>query len=594
MVRAPLLIGLLLTAAPASDVVSQELTGLQGVWIQWENPPNSAKGVRSFVFVKDRIISRHVRFDKNEKPQMTEEELAQFTLDPSASPKALDMTMLSGPHKGKMLRVAYFMKDGGLTLVLPTDPDAPRPTTIKDGLALHLLRAEKVAKMLERMGAARLPPPEDPFPPSQPDPQTLYLDIAADGSLVAGDNERLEKQSEWEAYIREHAPPAGKTAGRRSTVMIRCHRQAEFGRLAAVARFCREASIPVVKVRHQLKGPPPRTVELEYLPPDWRRPELASDILASARATYDGELSTVIVKDDGDPLARSSLSDLTTLLKEKRANAHLPDCLALAIESGLSHAAAAEVIEACLAAGFRHVVFVASEEWPVASRGDGSPLDPESAARINEEIRAIYRTDLPTAPPDRAKLAHQLRGSARACDDAPVRRALLEQTAELAQGSDAPLLLKVCAELGQDSNYGDWSRLLALLAKAPPSRELVACAWKLAGAATVRDDPQAAAQFLEVAEQSARAINDRDLLNQVRERRQELQGPSSFTPKRPTVRSAARSIKPPTAAPSQDAFPDILILAAFVLFALALLAGAAFWILHRKPARVTHPPGSVP
>jgi uncharacterized protein (TIGR03067 family) len=69
-------------------------------------------------------------------------------LDPSRSPKEIDLTGADGPGKGRTLKGIYKLENERLTICLPEGekkfaPDTPRPTGFKGGEGRSLLVLEK-------------------------------------------------------------------------------------------------------------------------------------------------------------------------------------------------------------------------------------------------------------------------------------------------------------------------------------------------------------------------------------------------------------------------------------------------------------------
>jgi RNA polymerase sigma-70 factor (ECF subfamily) len=81
-------------------------------------------------------------------PGPAEDGKASFTLDPTRSPKALDMTAMNGPFKGKTILCIYKLEGDRLTICLgggkADEPGSrPRPEAFDGGAGRSLLVLER-------------------------------------------------------------------------------------------------------------------------------------------------------------------------------------------------------------------------------------------------------------------------------------------------------------------------------------------------------------------------------------------------------------------------------------------------------------------
>ncbi|MBL8822807.1 MAG: TIGR03067 domain-containing protein [Planctomycetia bacterium] len=120
-----LLIGLLM---PVADEPKQaDLTAMQGEWgctLNIRNGQRQPDDVAETLFrdVKDDVVIVSL-FDKALQK-------SKIKLNPQASPKEIDSTMLDGPAKDKVSLGIYEFKDGQLYLCV-AQPGQPRPTSFE-------------------------------------------------------------------------------------------------------------------------------------------------------------------------------------------------------------------------------------------------------------------------------------------------------------------------------------------------------------------------------------------------------------------------------------------------------------------------------
>jgi uncharacterized protein (TIGR03067 family) len=134
--------GLVLTAVNAQDdAAKKDLESLQGVWqfvsleVEGKGPPDDP-GKPIKLTIKGNKGSHPGRDGKIEE--------AIIRLDPSRKPKAIDMSPLSGPDKGKAALGIYFM-DGDMLKICAATIGKDRPTEFKadKNVVLMVLKRER-------------------------------------------------------------------------------------------------------------------------------------------------------------------------------------------------------------------------------------------------------------------------------------------------------------------------------------------------------------------------------------------------------------------------------------------------------------------
>lgn len=143
-------VGLAAAEQPKKDLPKKQQERLEGMWIivaSANEPgatPNYSKGVPVFEITADKFT--FAVWKKDEKQLIKREESgdqAIYTTDTSKKPMAIDVTLQSGPSKGKVVKGIYLLKGDELTIALP-EPGKERPTDFspkKDVLVYSLKRA---------------------------------------------------------------------------------------------------------------------------------------------------------------------------------------------------------------------------------------------------------------------------------------------------------------------------------------------------------------------------------------------------------------------------------------------------------------------
>jgi uncharacterized protein (TIGR03067 family) len=122
---------------------------MQGIWLVESFLDSDPKGGIPPDIVKD--FRALVQGDKltvllKDKDKIKDKDVMslKFTLDPSKSLKAVDLTYLDGPEKGKMV-LAIYKFDGDKLVMAINDPGLPRPTafTTKEGTKVFVITLKR-------------------------------------------------------------------------------------------------------------------------------------------------------------------------------------------------------------------------------------------------------------------------------------------------------------------------------------------------------------------------------------------------------------------------------------------------------------------
>jgi uncharacterized protein (TIGR03067 family) len=137
-------LGLLLAAAQADDeAVKKEVARLKGQWSVVEIiSPDGQKAPPEVV--KDRKMTI-----MDDKMSLTNKEKATnlgYKINLAKTPKEIDLVVLDGPVKGKMVKAIYSLEGETLKICLP-DPDTDRPKdftpNVKSGTGVLTLKKDK-------------------------------------------------------------------------------------------------------------------------------------------------------------------------------------------------------------------------------------------------------------------------------------------------------------------------------------------------------------------------------------------------------------------------------------------------------------------
>ncbi len=137
-----LAVGLVLTAAGAQDdAAKKDLESLQGVW-QFVSLEVEGKGLPEDPDKPIKLIVKGNRAIHPGREGKNKETIIR--LDPSRKPKAIDMSPLAGPDKGKAALGIYAI-DGDMLKICAGTLGKDRPTEFKAGknVVLMVLKREK-------------------------------------------------------------------------------------------------------------------------------------------------------------------------------------------------------------------------------------------------------------------------------------------------------------------------------------------------------------------------------------------------------------------------------------------------------------------
>jgi uncharacterized protein (TIGR03067 family) len=133
---AVLLLAFLVEPAPAADTAKQEQEKLQGNWTVTAYTA-SGKKAEAKEFAAWRLIVSGNEMTARDGIDLLSAYV--FKLDPSATPRLIDLDVTSGPDKDKKVLGLYKLEGETLTVCV-AEPDKPRPTAFasKEGSG-HLL-----------------------------------------------------------------------------------------------------------------------------------------------------------------------------------------------------------------------------------------------------------------------------------------------------------------------------------------------------------------------------------------------------------------------------------------------------------------------
>jgi RNA polymerase sigma-70 factor (ECF subfamily) len=137
------LLSVLASLAIADDAADAEAKGLDGTWKFVSLTVDGKEAPEEFVQKGRWVIqSKSITFPGPVKGKST------FEVDPSRSPKAMDMTGVDGPGQGKTIECIYKIEGERLTICLPggkrESPGRPRPLEFSGGEGMSLVVLERV------------------------------------------------------------------------------------------------------------------------------------------------------------------------------------------------------------------------------------------------------------------------------------------------------------------------------------------------------------------------------------------------------------------------------------------------------------------
>jgi uncharacterized protein (TIGR03067 family) len=112
-----------LAAGSAGDLENEERARFQGVWTMTENVVNGIKAsdrqLRSWILVVEGDVYNPGAGERNVE--------YTFRIDPSRTPKAIDLIPRDGPDRGKVYRGVYAFQDDTLIVSRAIDSEDDRP-----------------------------------------------------------------------------------------------------------------------------------------------------------------------------------------------------------------------------------------------------------------------------------------------------------------------------------------------------------------------------------------------------------------------------------------------------------------------------------
>jgi RNA polymerase sigma-70 factor (ECF subfamily) len=135
----------LASLAMAGDASDEEVKKFEGTW-KFVSLESDGQEAPADVIATWRWVFRGKEITMGDPAQGGAK--ASFTVDPSQSPRALDMTALDGNEKGKMFKCIYELKGEHLKICLPegkqAEADRPRPEEFGGGKGLSLIVLERI------------------------------------------------------------------------------------------------------------------------------------------------------------------------------------------------------------------------------------------------------------------------------------------------------------------------------------------------------------------------------------------------------------------------------------------------------------------
>jgi len=142
---AVLMIGLLVAADDPKDVKKKELEKLQGTWIAATLEYNGNKVLGDTVKELKIVIEGDTMTIKSEAPEVEKYGKATLKIDPSTSPKIVDINITKGDEKGTTFEAIYELnKDEWKLCLKPFSKERPGKIDSKDdGIVLIVFKREK-------------------------------------------------------------------------------------------------------------------------------------------------------------------------------------------------------------------------------------------------------------------------------------------------------------------------------------------------------------------------------------------------------------------------------------------------------------------
>ena len=115
------------------EAIKREMKKFEGTWVM-ASGEKDGKPVPADVVKKARLV---IQGDRHTVKVGDDTYVGTHTLDPSKTPKAIDIVDTEGPFKGKMIKGIYELTDEAFRIcVAPPDKDRPKEFTSKSGTGM--------------------------------------------------------------------------------------------------------------------------------------------------------------------------------------------------------------------------------------------------------------------------------------------------------------------------------------------------------------------------------------------------------------------------------------------------------------------------
>jgi len=141
---AVLVVGLLLAADDPKDAKKKDLEKLQGAWIASTLEYNGEKVLGDTVKELKIVIEGDTMTIKSEAPEVEKYGKATLKIDPTTTPKIVDISITKGDEKGTKFEAIYEVdKDEWKLCLKPFGKERPAKFESKDGDVLIVFKREK-------------------------------------------------------------------------------------------------------------------------------------------------------------------------------------------------------------------------------------------------------------------------------------------------------------------------------------------------------------------------------------------------------------------------------------------------------------------
>ncbi len=538
----------LVAADPAPNDVARERDKLLGSWgivSDLGSVPDAERGLPLLTFTADKIIASRFSVENGKLAVRDEREIGTYTLDPTTSPRSIDIMVTGGKAKGRTARCIYRLEGEDLTLCLG-DPDGARPTrfaTTKSSALMEGKRStpEAQRKAIAALEALRLQPrgrlptarTAKPIDPKLTD--VLIVDVTNEGRVpLFGRDEPLGTAAEVGEYLQREFAVRKRQTGPRGVnpaLLLRADKDADVLPVYLVAE--QAAALGFSRLLLQVQRKPGEYGQLEFILPDWRRPETFPDVTVTAKTirdgVNDGNLSVVVIETGAGETRAPNLDALAEQLKKiaEKAGPAGKESIRICPEAKLKVEGLVEVVDAALGAGFATMVLCQPPDMgrpPILARG----LTPPNAAfqsMATQQIKTLYQASYAQLSP--AELGRRLHRAAEICNDPTARFVLLREAADAAgRGGNIAASLAVLDQVAAEYGVDIWLAKLDKFKNAPGTKDVCEAALKQAGAAALQGRQEYGIRFMKLARDAARQTKDADLIQFTEERRVLLKLPN--------------------------------------------------------------------